>query len=449
VRAGDALAAADRSCCHAIGDRHAHAPSLHRDRDRDGHAHAHRDPAPCRRDRDAGANADAAAAATAADTHAHPIAYTCAHAIRQSDAAADAIGHRDGHRGNGNSHCYNQTNGHEHADRNARRDEHAHPGADRNAHADHDRANRHPHRDLHAHPHINADHQDYAPETMNTLYVTGTPLGNLEDITLRALRILKEASLIAAEDTRKTRILLDRYDIHTPLTSYFEHNKLAKIDAILTALEQGDVALVSEAGMPGLSDPGYELIREALARGINLVVVPGPAAVVSALVVSGLPTDQFIYLGFLPRKSGERVRLFEEFARARRTLVAYEAPHRLLESLRDAHGVLGERPVAIARELTKLHEEVFRGMLSEAIAHFEAQAPRGEFTLVIGGAEEGSAAWDQAAVRTALAAQAQAGASSQDAIRQVTEASGWRRREVYALWLAVSKESPNDPPDSV
>src|SRR5262245_50147939 len=149
---------------------------------------------------------------------------------------------------------------------------------------------------------------------MNTLYIVGTPLGNLEDITLRALRILKEVNLIAAEDTRKTRILLDRYDIQTPLTSYFEHNKLAKLDAILDALTQGDVALVSEAGMPGLSDPGYELIREALAREVHVVVVPGPAAVVSALVTSGLPTDQFVYVGFLPRKSAERVRLFAGLA---------------------------------------------------------------------------------------------------------------------------------------
>jgi 16S rRNA (cytidine1402-2'-O)-methyltransferase len=273
---------------------------------------------------------------------------------------------------------------------------------------------------------------------MNTLYVVGTPLGNLEDITLRALRILKEVSLIAAEDTRKTRILLDRYGVQTPLTSYFEHNKLAKLDAILGALGQGDVALVSEAGMPGLSDPGYELIREALAREVNVVVVPGPAAVVSALVVSGLPTDQFVYVGFLPRKSGERVRLFAGLTRETRTLVAYEAPHRVRESLRDALGVLGERPVAIVRELTKLHEEVFRGSLSEAIAHFEAKEPRGEFTLVIGGAAEDGAAWDKERVRAELQRLLDGGASSQEAIRQVTEAAGWRRRDIYALWLGVT-----------
>lgn len=272
---------------------------------------------------------------------------------------------------------------------------------------------------------------------MNTLYVVGTPLGNLEDITLRALRILKEASLIAAEDTRKTRVLLDRYQIRTALTSYFEHNKLGKLDAIFEALARGDVALVSDAGMPGLSDPGYELIHAALARGVAVVVIPGPSAVVTALVVSGLPADQFSYIGFLPRKAGERKRLFAELADERRTLVAYEAPHRILESLRDALEVLGDRQVCVARELTKLHEELFRGMLAGALVHFEAQAPRGEFTLVIGGAPEGAGAWDESAVRAALARLAGEGMAGQDAVRQVIEQSGWRKRAVYGLWLQV------------
>ena len=272
---------------------------------------------------------------------------------------------------------------------------------------------------------------------MNTLYVVGTPIGNLEDITLRALRVLKEVSLIAAEDTRKTRVLLDRYQIATALTSYFEHNKLGKLDAIFEALARGDVALVSDAGMPGLSDPGYELIRAALDRGTAVVVVPGPSAAVTALVASGLPADQFTYIGFLPRKPGERKRLFAELASERRTLVAYEAPHRILESLRDALDVLGDRPVCVARELTKLHEELFRGTLSEALARFEAQAPRGEFTLIIGGAPEGAGAWDESVVRDALARQAREGAASHDAIRHVMEQSGWRKRAVYDLWLQV------------
>jgi 16S rRNA (cytidine1402-2'-O)-methyltransferase len=272
---------------------------------------------------------------------------------------------------------------------------------------------------------------------VNTLYVVGTPIGNLEDITLRALRVLKEASLIAAEDTRKTRVLLDRFQITSPLTSYFEHNKLGKLGTIFDALARGDVALVSEAGMPGLSDPGYELIREALARGIAVVVVPGPSAAVTALVASGLPADQFTYIGFLPRKGGERRKLFAELAGERRTFVAYEAPHRLLESLRDAQSVLGERPICVARELTKLHEELFRGTLGEALAHFEAQAPRGEFTLVIGGAPEGQGEWDETVVRAELTRLAREGVPGQDAVRQVMARSGWRKRAVYDLWLHV------------
>jgi len=272
---------------------------------------------------------------------------------------------------------------------------------------------------------------------VNTLYVVGTPIGNLEDITLRALRILKEVSMIAAEDTRKTRVLLDRYQIATPLTSYFEHNKLGKLDAIFEALARGDVALVSDAGMPGLSDPGYELIREALARAVAVVVAPGPSAAVTALVVSGLPADQFTYIGFLPRKAGERKRLFAELAAERRTLVVYEAPHRMLESLRDALAALGDRPVCVARELTKLHEELYRGTLAGALARFETHAPRGEFTLIIGGAPEGQGAWDEAAVRAELARLAREGTPSQDAIRQVMEQSAWRKRAVYDLWLQV------------
>lgn len=277
---------------------------------------------------------------------------------------------------------------------------------------------------------------------MNTLYVVGTPIGNLEDITLRALRVLKEVGLIAAEDTRKTRVLLDHYQIRTPLTSYFEHNKLRKLDALLDALNEKDVALVSEAGMPGLSDPGYELIRAAIERQIEVVVVPGPSAVIGALVASGLPADQFVYLGFLPRQRAERRRLFVSLAHERRTLVAYEAPHRLLESLRDAREVWGERALSIARELTKLHEEIFRGTLGEAIAHFEAHAPRGEFTLVIGGAvaQSESATWDEARVKAELARLAGEGLSSREAIRQVVSASGWPRREVYARWVELRSD---------
>ena len=176
---------------------------------------------------------------------------------------------------------------------------------------------------------------------MPTLYLVATPIGNLEDITLRALRVLKECTLIAAEDTRKTQRLTARYDIHTPLTSYYEHNKLGKLDAILAALDRGDVAVVSEAGMPGISDPGYELVRAAVERGITVVPLPGASAPVAALTASGLPTDRFLYLGFLPRRAGERRRALTELRTFPHTMIAFEAPHRLADALADIGAILG------------------------------------------------------------------------------------------------------------
>lgn len=269
---------------------------------------------------------------------------------------------------------------------------------------------------------------------MGTLFLVATPIGNLEDLTVRARRVLGEVSLIAAEDTRHTARLLKHYGISTPTTSYFEHNKLAKLDTILAALERGDVALVSDAGVPGLSDPGYELIRAAIARGCPVASIPGPSAVLAALVVSGLPADSFVYFGFLPRKASDRSRVLAEAAREKRTLVAFEAPHRLLVSLSDARRELGERRCAIARELTKVFEEVFRGTLSEAIAHFTQTPPRGEITLVIAGAAAESAAkWDEPRVRAELARLIEGGMQHKTAAKAVAEKSGWRRRGVYAL----------------
>jgi len=267
---------------------------------------------------------------------------------------------------------------------------------------------------------------------MGTLYVVGTPIGNLEDISLRALRILNEVALIAAEDTRQTRKLLTRYEITTPLTSYYEHNKLAKLDDILTTLEKKDVALVSEAGMPGISDPGYELIQAAIARGIPVVPVPGPSALVTALTISGLPTDSFVYLGFLPRRQGERRRLLKSLVEEKRTLVAFEAPHRLRKSLADLAHVLGDRQISLARELTKIHEEVWS--LSQALDHFERNPPRGEFTLVIAGARrEAQAMWDEEQVRSALAELLGEGLDRKEAIKRVAKAAHWPRRQVYKV----------------
>jgi len=270
---------------------------------------------------------------------------------------------------------------------------------------------------------------------VGTLYIVGTPIGNLEDVSLRALRILAEVDLIAAEDTRRTRKLLAHYEIETPLTSYHEHNKLTKLDELLSTLQQKDVALVSEAGMPGLSDPGYEFINAAIAQGIPVVPVPGPSALITALVVSGLPTDSFLYLGFLPRRQKQRRQLLASVAGERRTLVAFEAPHRLRASLADLKAVLGERRIALARELTKMYEEVWRGSISQALAHFEENPPRGEFTLVIEGAREERVTWDEERVMEALAELLAEGVERKEAIKAVADLAGWPKREVYKVAL--------------
>jgi 16S rRNA (cytidine1402-2'-O)-methyltransferase len=266
---------------------------------------------------------------------------------------------------------------------------------------------------------------------MGTLYIVPTPIGNLDDITLRAVKVLREANLIAAEDTRRAALLLSHLDLHTPVTSYFEHNKLSKLDRILSALEQGDVALISEAGTPGLSDPGYELIRAAIERGIPIVPLPGATAAIPALVASGLPTDSFVFVGFLSRKAGDRRRALDELKSERRTLIFYEAPHRVRDTLEDMLAVLGNRSIGIARELTKLHEEIWRGSLVDAIRRFGAEA-LGEFVLVVAGAPE-AAPWDEDRVRAMLQAEVAHGAPASEAARRVARVSGWNKRAVYEL----------------
>lgn len=267
---------------------------------------------------------------------------------------------------------------------------------------------------------------------MSTLYVVGTPIGNLEDITFRAVRILGEVALIAAEDTRKARILLGHYKIKTPVTSFFEANERRKTDTILATLAESDVALISEAGMPGISDPGYPLVRAAIERDIPVVPVPGPSAHTAALVASGLPTDRFLFLGFLPRKAAEQRATLAEVAELRATLLVYESPRRVRATLKTLLTVLGNRPVALCRELTKLYEEIWRGDLEGALAHLEEVPPRGEYTLVIGGALK-RACWDEAQVRAALAETLAQGHSRSQAAREVAQRSGWRRREIYEL----------------
>jgi len=271
---------------------------------------------------------------------------------------------------------------------------------------------------------------------MPALYVVATPIGNLEDISLRALRILREVKLIAAEDTRKTKRLLDTYDIKTPMTSYHEYNKWTKLEHILNCLADSDVAVVSSAGMPGMSDPGYEMIVAASQRGIPVVPIPGPSVVTTALVISGLPTDKFIYLGFLPRKSSARRRLLEFVADKDETIVTLESPHRLLAALDDMLLVLGDRKIAICRELTKIHEEVFRGRISHAIEYFTQ--PRGEFTLVLEGKRERSKPQLTPDVEQQLRHMHQSGLTAKEAVARVASETGLSKKELYQVWLKLS-----------
>jgi 16S rRNA (cytidine1402-2'-O)-methyltransferase len=272
---------------------------------------------------------------------------------------------------------------------------------------------------------------------MPVLYVVATPIGNLEDVTLRALRVLREVKLIAAEDTRKTRRLLNAYEIKTPLTSYYEHNKLTKLDYILGCLKEGDIALVSDAGTPGISDPGYELIVAAGKQNIPVVPVPGPSAITTALAISGLPTDRFIFIGFLPPRAGARRRVLESVAAGPGTIVALEAPHRLTAALNDIRLVLGDRRIAVCRELTKLYEETFRGTVSEAIGHFTE--PRGEFTLVI----EGGGTPERPQLTEDIEKQLQqmylAGASAREAVTAMAGETGLKKKELYQTWLRMDK----------
>jgi 16S rRNA (cytidine1402-2'-O)-methyltransferase len=221
------------------------------------------------------------------------------------------------------------------------------------------------------------------------LYIVATPIGNLEDITYRAVRILSEAAAVAAEDTRHTRKLLSRYDIHTQLTSYHDHNKEVKAEVLVQRMKFGDdVALVSDAGTPGISDPGYYLINRAAEEGIEVIAIPGPSASIAALSVSGLPTDSFAFEGFLPSRTGERQRKLGSLADEPRTMIFYEAPHRINKTLADMLEIFGDRRGALGRELTKLHEECIRGGLSDIIEALGGNKPKGEITLVVGGAKD-------------------------------------------------------------
>ncbi len=266
-----------------------------------------------------------------------------------------------------------------------------------------------------------------------TLYVVTTPIGNLEDLTPRAARILGEVGLIAAEDTRQTRKLLNHLGLKTRTVSYNQHNAGSRSRALLDALRDGDIALVTDAGAPGVSDPGALLVSEAAAAGFRVVTAPGPSAVTAALSIAGLPADAFHFAGFPPRVGKARRAALADAARHRETLVLFEAPHRLRASLADILTVLGDRRIAVCRELTKLHEEVFRGTVAEALAYFSA--PRGEFVLVIEGASgETFDAPSDEQVASAMASAREEGLSRRDAAAQVAVELGVPRRRAYGFW---------------
>ena len=290
---------------------------------------------------------------------------------------------------------------------------------------------------------IPSPHPDTAGQRYNlpvgTLYVIGTPIGNLEDLTLRASRILSSVPLVAAEDTRVTRRLLAHLDAHPRLLSCHEHNWKRQLPRLLEALAEGDVALATDAGSPAVSDPGAGLVAAIAEAGHSVVSVPGVSAVTAALSVAGFPADRFVFLGFLPRRRTDRAAALADAARSGQTLVLFEAPHRLRATLADIADVLHDPPVAVCRELTKLHEEVWRGLASDAHEHFTA--PRGELTIVIGPVNLGESAENTSeeermdAARQTLKEHRAAGKRGRDAVAEVVASTGLPRRAVYALWV--------------
>ena len=266
-----------------------------------------------------------------------------------------------------------------------------------------------------------------------TIYLVGTPLGNLEDITLRALRVLREADVIACEDTRRSRKLLDHFAIHKPLLSYHEHNEEASAKGLALRAQAGDnVAVITDAGMPGISDPGFKLVQEAIQAGITIVPIPGPVAIETALVVSGLPTDSFRFGGFLPARKLQREKVLAEVAAETATLVFYEAPHRIEATLADIVEILGERPVVVAREMTKLHEEFLRGTASSILAELKTRnRTKGEITLMIGRAE--AVPPPDKPIHERVAELLKNGAGRMDAIKQTAKEYGVPKSEVYRL----------------
>jgi 16S rRNA (cytidine1402-2'-O)-methyltransferase len=270
------------------------------------------------------------------------------------------------------------------------------------------------------------------------LYLVATPIGNLEDITVRAIRILKEADLIACEDTRQTQKLLHHYGIRKEMVSYHEHNELTRSPELVIELEQGaQIALVSDAGTPGISDPGHRLVTLCLRHHIPVVPIPGPSALVAALAASGLPTEEFLFVGFLPARAGARRKALDAMRMESRTLIFYEAPHRIVETLADALEILGARPAVIAREVTKIHEEFLRGPLAELLASARKRAPRGEITLLIGPGDPQTQQVDVSLSLKERVAQleAEGGVDRKAALKQAARERGLGKREAYKQLL--------------
>jgi 16S rRNA (cytidine1402-2'-O)-methyltransferase len=267
------------------------------------------------------------------------------------------------------------------------------------------------------------------------LYIVPTPIGNLEDITLRALRVLKEVDLIAAEDTRHTQHLLKHFDITTALTSYHEHNEKEKADKLIERILNGaNIALVSDAGTPAIADPGFRLVDAAIKAGVNIVPLPGAAAVIAALSASGLPTDRFLFLGFLPAKKSTRAAKLTALREERATLVLYEAPHRLLDTLEDLRGVLGDRPLAVGRELSKLHEQFLRGTITEVLNELAGREVKGEITVVVHGATE-QATVSLLELYGEIERLTSDGAGVKEVAELLSKRHGLPKREIYRLAL--------------
>jgi len=271
-----------------------------------------------------------------------------------------------------------------------------------------------------------------------TLYIVATPIGNLEDITLRAIRILKEVSVIAAEDTRHTRHLLDRYGIGTPLTSYHDHNKEEKAPVLVERMLEGSsVALVSDAGTPGISDPGYFLINLAADQKIPVVPLPGATAAIAALSISGLPTDRFVFEGFLPAKHTARLKRLQHLIQEERTIIFYEAPHKIVKTLADMIEAFGDRRAVITRELTKLHEETVRGTLSEILKHLQEGTIKGEFTIIVHGSSAGPQKQDIDTAQYLRNLMLHRGLSRKEAVSIASEELGLPKKEVYKESLRI------------